>query len=142
MDAIKVLDNAIAQISALQNTSIYQPDDVARYGNNIKGIALNALKQINASQATMQNLYSISFSSSYTSGISHKAFGIEGMRSGLIDTYLTGLKAVIALLKQERDIRAENINNDRQIKALKHSRIAITVSIISLIVSILVALLK
>jgi uncharacterized membrane protein len=58
------------------------------------------------------------------------------------EIYQTGVQMIVGLLKQERDLRAERMETERQNQSLRYSKTAIIISIISLIVSVFVALIK
>lgn len=142
MDAIQILDNAIAEINSMRNISLCQGRDAIRKGEEVKTIARRALIQIGSSKQELDNLNRISFGDDFVCRQIASDSGIGTMITSITQTYQNGLQTVINLLKQERDLRAEQLETKRQNQSLKYSKIAIAVAIISLIVSVLVALFK
>lgn len=142
MDAIHILDNAIAEINSVRNISLCQGRDAIRKGEEVKAIATRALIQIGSSKQELDNLNRISFGDDFVCRQIASDSGIGTMITSITQTYQNGLQTVINLLKQERDLRAEQLETKRQNQSLKYSKIAIAVAIISLIVSVLVALFK
>ena len=142
MDAIHILDNAIAEINSMRNISLCQGRDAIRKGEEVKTIARRALIQIGSSKQELDNLNRISFGDDFVCRRIASDSGIGTMITSITQTYQNGLHTVINLLKQERDLRAEQLETKRQNQSLKYSKIAIAVAIISLIVSVLVALFK
>lgn len=142
MDAIHILDNAIAEINSVRNISLCQGRDAIRKGEEVKAIARRALIQIGSSKQELDNLNRISFGDDFVCRQIASDSGIGTMITSITQTYQNGLQTVINLLKQERDLRAEQLETKRQNQSLKYSKIAIAVAIISLIVSVLVALFK
>lgn len=142
MDAIHILDNAIAEINSMRNISLCQGRDAIRKGEEVKTIARRALIQIGSSKQELDNLNRISFGDDFVCRQIASDSGIGTMITSITQTYQNGLHTVINLLKQERDLRAEQLETKRQNQSLKYSKIAIAVAIISLIVSVLVALFK
>lgn len=136
MDAIQILDNAIVQISAMQNAQVGDTHNVVSRGQKIKSIARKALTNVNAHQSVLDALEQISFESGYTGHFADKMYGIEGMFIGIQQTYQTGVKMVIQLLTQERDARAKMKDNDRSDKALLVSILALIVAVLSLLVAL------
>ena len=142
MNAIHILDNAIAEINSVRNISLCQGRDAIRKGEEVKAIARRALIQIGSSKQELDNLNRISFGDDFVCRQIASDSGIGTMITSITQTYQNGLQTVINLLKQERDLRAEQLETKRQNQSLKYSKIAIAVAIISLIVSVLVALFK
>ncbi|MBE6230493.1 MAG: hypothetical protein E7119_07925 [Bacteroidales bacterium] len=142
MDAIQILDNAIAEINSVRNISPCQGRDAIRKGEEVKTIARRVLIQIGSSKQELDNLNRISFGDDFVCRQIASDSGIGTMITSITQTYQNGLQTVINLLKQERDLRAEQLETKRQNQSLKYSKIAIAVAMISLIVSVLVALFK
>ena len=136
MGAIQVLDNAIVQISSMQNAQVSDAQNVASKGRDIKNIARRALVSAKAQQSSLNALEQVSFESSYTGRLADKMYGFEGMNIGIVQTYQTGVQMVINILRQERDLRVEKMETERQDKSLNLSRIAIIVSVLSLLVAL------
>ena len=136
MDALQILDNAIAQINSLRNASLFQGKDAIQGGEKVKGIAMNALLKIKARQSSIENLKRISFGNEDACRYMVSLDGYGSMMSSLNNTYQAGVQMVINLLQQERDLRAEQMENKRLDMSLKYSRIAIAISILSLLVAL------
>ena len=136
MDAIQILDKAIAEINSMRNISLYQGRDAVKGGEEIKSIARRALMQIGATQQVLDNLNRISFGDDFLGRHIASDAGIGAMVAGLTQTYQNGLQMVVNLLQQQRDLRVERMENNRQDLSLKYSKIAIAVSILSLLAAL------
>lgn len=136
MDAIQILDIAIAKVSAMQNAQDCDASGMIKRSQEVKSIARKALVDVNASQSMLNALEQISFESGYTGHFADKMYGIEGMFIGIQQTYQTGVKMVIQLLTQERDARTKKKENDRSDKALLVSILALIVAVLSLLVAL------
>ena len=120
MNAIHILDNAIAEINSVRNISLCQGRDAIRKGEEVKAIARRALIQIGSSKQELDNLNRISFGDDFVCRQIASDSGIGTMITSITQTYQNGLQTVINLLKQERDLRAEQLETKRQNQSLKY----------------------
>lgn len=153
-EAIQRLDAAIAQVR-IYNTSVTSEKDAEWNGQTIKQIALRVLQEVEASMSIQHSAKNIFFGEEDRLGMnmsinSTLLGGYAAAVQHTSKTYLQGVKNTIDILQAERDrhkrlmddeaqklaIEEQKRGNRIQKKALYVSIVAITISLVSLVVAI------
>lgn len=137
-EAIQKLDAAIAHVRTY-NTSVTSEKDAEWNGQTIKQIALRVLQEVGAPMSIQHSVKNIFFGKEDRTGMNFNvaAFGFNEAARITSETYLQGVQSTIDILQAERDRHERAKADDAENKNRKLSIIAITIALLSLIVSIL-----